>query len=228
MTDIETFHTFPADLEIRARSGRRSLRGRFPYSAGPGRGMATIRDRGRVRKERIEGDAFGWQLREFAKVQQEMAEMIEGAVDQARAELLRQELERRNVHILAGHSYDRPLGDLRSGTARVTSTREAVDFEVDLPDESDMPSWMRDTVKAVSAGLAGGVSPGFRVPPAAAVRDAEVFEPEPGNPAVQVRVIRQAVLSELSVVTRPAYSATDVDVRAFDPAPPVRRRRLWL
>ena len=50
----------------------------------------------------------------------------------------------------------------------------------------------------IRAGLAGGVSPGFRVPPASVVANAEAFEPEPGNPGVQVRVINQAVLHELS------------------------------
>ena len=227
MTD---FPIFDGELEIRAKGGRRSLRGSFPYSPGPGRRMATVRDRGKVRKERIEGDAFGWQMREFAKLQKQMAELIEASVDQARIELLRQELERRNVHILAGHDFGKPLGDLKNGTATVTSTREAVDFEVDLPDDADMPSWMADTVKAVRTGRAGGISPGFRVPPATVVADAEGLEPEPGNPAVQVRVIRQAVLHELSIVTRPAYSETDVDLRAWEAPEPRTGRRTprWL
>ena len=224
---------FDGALEIRARGGGRVLAGRFPYSSGPGRKMATIRDRGRVRKERIAGDAFGWQMREFAKLQQQMASMIEEAVDQARIELLRQELERRNVHVLAGHSFDRPLGDMKSGTARIASTDEAVSFEVDLPAEADQPSWMADTVRMVKAGLAGGVSPGFRVPPASAVANAEAFEPEPGNPAVQVRVINAAVLHELSIVTRPAYSETEIDARGqWEPVEPRERRcrhtPLWL
>ena len=221
------FPIFDAELEIRARGGRRSLRGRFPYSEGPGRGMATIRDRGRVRKERIGPDAFGWQIREFAKVQKEFAKVAAEAVDRARMEILRQEMERRNVLILAGHSYDKPLGDLRSGTATITSTREAVEFSVDLPPEADQPTYMRDAVAMVRAGLAGGVSPGFRVPPASAVADAEGLEPEPGNPAVQVRVIRQAVLAELSIVTRPAYSATEIDARAAPDTAP-RQRRRWI
>ena len=222
------FPTFDGALEIRARGSGRLLSGRFPYSPGPGRMMATISDRGKRRKERIADDAFGWQIRAFAEVQQELARVIEESVDQARIELLRQELERRNVHILTGHSYDKPLGDLKSGTARIESTREAVAFEVDLPPDAEQPSYMADAVRMVRAGLAGGISPGFRVPPASAVRDAETFEPEPGNPGVQVRVINAAVLHELSIVTRPAYSETGVDARAFDPVPAVRRRRIWL
>ena len=147
-------------------------------------------------------------------MQQELAAAISDSLDEARLQLLRQEIERRNVHVLAGHSYDRPMGDMLRSGARVQSTREAVEFEIDLPVEGDQPSYMRDTVAMVRAGLIGGISPGFRVPPRAVVPDGERLEPEPGNEAIQVRVIENAVLSELSIVTRPAYSETDIDVRA--------------
>ena len=220
------FPVFACELEIRARGDRQTLAGRFPYSPGPGRMMATVASGGRVRKERISADAFAWQIREFEKVQRQIAEVIKGSADQARLELLRQELERRNVHVLAGHSYDRPLGDLKSGSATIKSTAAAVDFEVTLPD--DMPTYMADTVRMVRANLAGGVSPGFRIPPASAVASAEVFESEPGNPGVQIRVIKQAVLHELSIVTRPAYSETDIDLRADDFTAAAPRRRVWL
>ena len=93
---------------------------------------------------------------------------------------------------------------------------DAVRFEVDLPDVADQPSHMRDAVAMVRSGLAGGISPGFRVPPRNVVPEAETLEPEPGNPGVDIRVIRQAVLYELSIVTRPAYAETSVDVRAED------------
>lgn len=227
------FAVFPGELEIRQNgSGRgRTLSGRFPYSPGPGRGMATVSDRGRTRKERVESGAFNFQLERFAELQQELGRVLESAVDTARAEIIQQELQRRNVHILAGHSYDRPLGDLLNGTARVRSTREAVEFDVDLPDPEDMPSYMADVVKEIKTKRVGGISPGFMVPPRNVVANAERLEPEPGNPDVQVRVIRQAVLVELSIVTRPAYSQTAVDVRAYDfpnQEPERKRVRRWL
>ena len=222
---METRAVYEGELELR-QSGRR-LAGRFPYSQRSGDRQATVMDRGRVRKERIAPDAFGWQIREFEKLQGELAATIESAVDEARVQVLRQELERRNIHVLAGHSYDRPMGDMLRSGARVTSTREAVDFEIDLPDEGNQPSYMRDAIAMIRAGLIGGISPGFRVPPRAVVPDGERLEPEPGNPAVQVRVIENAVLSELSIVTRPAYSDTDVDVRALEALKP-RRPRIWL
>ena len=84
-----------------------------------------------------------------------------------------------------------------------------------------------DAERAIAAGLMVGLSPGFTVPPTSAVPDAETLEDEPGNPGVQIRVIREAVLREFSVVTSPAYTDAAVDIRA-DLLVPSRRRRLWL
>ena len=143
-------------------------------------------------------------------------------------QVLRQEIERRNIHVLAGHSYDRPMGDMLRSGARVESTREAVEFEIELPDESNQPSYMRDTVAMIRSGLIGGISPGFRVPPRAVVPNGERLEAEPGNAAVQVRVIENAILYELSIVTRPVYSETEIDVRQLDALTPCKRVRIWL
>ena len=216
---------YEGELELRQK-GRR-LAGRFPYSQKSGDRQATVMNKGRVRKERIGPDAFGWQIREFAKLQVQLGDAITAAYDEARVQIIRQELERRNIHVLAGHSYDKPMGDMLRSGARVTSTREAVEFEIDLPDVADQPSHMRDTVAMIRSGLIGGISPGFRVPPRAVVPNGERLEPEIGNPGVSVRVIENAVLSELSIVTRPAYSDTDVDVRALEIVAQ-RRPRVWL
>ncbi len=212
-------------LEIRQRGGARVLAGAFPYGK-----IATVRDRGRTRKERVRSRAFGWQLQEFARVQAQMAQAIsEGAAEGIR-DAMADALARRNVHVLAGHDFNKPLGSMLAGTARVTDGDDAVRFEVDLPDDADMPTHMRDTVAMVRTGLAGGVSPGFRVPPANAVPNAETLTPEPGNPGVMIREVNQAVLVEMSVVTRPAYATTEVDLRAehFGPAPRRPDATLWL
>ena len=120
------------------------------------------------------------------------------------------------------------MGDMLRSGARVESTREAVEFEIDLPDESNQPSYMRDTVAMIRSGLIGGISPGFRVPPRAVVPNGERLEAEPGNAAVQVRVIENAILYELSIVTRPVYSETEIDVRQLDALTPSKRVRIWL
>ena len=133
-------------------------------------------DRGKVRKERFDPEAFRF------------------AVEDAE----------REVHLLRGHSFDQTPCQQRAGTLRLQDGPEALEFEADLPAPEARPSWVQDTVLAVEARLIRGISPGFRVPPRAVVPDAERIVPEPGNPDVAIRVIRQAVLFELSLVSRPA------------------------
>ena len=185
------------------------MHGRLAYGQ-----TATISDRGRVRKERLGPDALGWQMREFAKLQEQMQTMLAETFAEARRQL-EEQLERRNVHVLSGHDFGKPLGDLKGRTARVTSNADYLDFEVDLPDAADMPTYMQDVVKEVRTGRAGGISPGFRVPPKSAVPNAETFIPEPGNPDVMIRIVNEAVMPEISIVTRPVYPSR-IEVRAED------------
>ena len=177
-------------------------RGRELSGRFPYRSRATVSDRGRVRKEEFLQRAFAFAVED----------------------------ETREIHLLAGHSFDRPLASKLRGTLKLKDGDDGLRFTAELPEEAAQPSWMRDTVMALNAGLVGGISPGFRVPPPAAVPNAEALIPEPGNPGVQIRVIRQAVLFELSLVTRPAYPATEVDLRAdnLQPGGQGARRRVWL
>ena len=71
-----------------------------------------------------------------------------------------------------------PLRIMRTGNLRVKHTRDAVEIEADLPEESRQPSWVRDAVLAVEGGQLRGLSPGFNV----TSRGGESFIPEPGNP----------------------------------------------
>lgn len=196
------FPVFTGELEVRQGGGGAiTLAGRFQYGS-----TATLSDRGRVRKERFEPHAFAF------------------AVD----------LPDRQIHLLSGHSFDRPLAAKlaargAAGTLALRDTAEALEFEAELPPEAEQPTYMRDVLAQHRAGLIGGISPGFTVPPASTVPDAEVLEPEPGNRNVMIRSIRQAVLYELSLVTRPAYPETEVDMRGFDgEARPSGRVPLWL
>ena len=214
---------FDGELELRARGGGRSLRGAFPYGK-----TATIRDRGKVRKERFKARAFGWQLEEFAKLQEELGKVIKDAHAQAVSEL-KEQIERRNINLLSGHDFNRPLASMKAGSLKLVDSDDALRFEADLPAESRQPTWMRDAILSVESGLAVGVSPGFRVPPAGTVANAEEIIPELGNPGVSIRQINQAVLYELSIVSRPAYAETDVEAREDDhTSTPQRRRRIWL
>ena len=206
-------------LEIRARGSGRVLTGRFPYGR-----TATVRSGGRVRKERFAPGALAWQVREFEKLQAQAAKAIGDVVDSALADAL----EKRNTFLLVGHSYDKNLADMISGTLAVKHTAAAVEIEAALPDPDKMPSWVRDAVLAVEAGQLRGISPGFQVP---AAKGGERLIPEPGNPGVMIREITDAVAFEYSLVARPAYSGTDVAARAEDQirrSGGFERRRVWL
>lgn len=149
--------------------------------------QATIASRGRVRKERFEPRAFDF--------------------------VVNQEVER-DVNLLYGHDFNTPLANRSGGTLSLVDGEDALRFEATLPPEGEQPTWVRDALLAHRAGLIRGISPGFSVPPSTAVRNAERFEPEAGNPGVMIRVIRAAVLGELSLVSRPAYRETILDTRA--------------
>ena len=186
---LETRAVYPVELELR-EDGRR-LTGRFPYSQGPGDRMATVANRGRTRKERISGDAFGYQIRRFKEVQQQYSQVAQDALDtRPRHALLNRNLERRNVHILSGHDFDRPLGSMAQG-AEIESTREAVTFSVTSAASKPInpPTWWtRSRWCGVRDDYAASlpVSTSRRQPPFRTPKD---LEPEPGNADVMVRVV---------------------------------------
>lgn len=157
---------------------------------------ATMSDRGTVRKESFGARAFSY------------------AVDDPS----------REINLLVGHDLGKPLASKRAGSLELEDSAEALTFRAVLPDVDDQPTYMVDALKQYRAGLVGGISPGFRVPPRDVVPDAETLIPEPGNPGVKIRLIRAAVLFELSLVTRPAYDDTTVDLRSTDPEAEVRRQ----
>ena len=139
---------------------------------------------------------------------------------------LREAVERRNINVLVGHDFGKPLGDMARGTARFTSNRQAVSFEVDLPDEDLMPTYMLDVLKQIRTNRAGGLSPGFAVTQNGRQR----LIPEPGNPGVSIRQIDDAMLVEMSIVTRPTYAETTIDLRSENGlhVPTPKAGLLWL
>ena len=98
----------------------------------------------------------------------------------------------------------------------IADSAEAVTFTATLPEEALTPSWVLDVEKAIANGTMVGLSPGFRVPPVSAAPNAERLIPEPGNPAVQIRQISDAVLREFSIVTAGIYDDALVELRAED------------
>ena len=212
------------ELEVRVEGDGRVLSATFPYNR-----MATVASAGSTRKEMFESGSLSWQTREFAKLQAELQATLNAGMAEARrralVERLEDALEKRNTHLLHGHSFDRPLADTLSGTLYVEHTREAVLLRANLPPEGQAPSWVEDAVKGVRGGQIRGVSPAFNVPPG---QGRERLEREPGGPSM-VRILEDVVAYEYSLTSRPAYSGTTVDAREDDLAlPTVGRRRFWL
>ena len=148
---------------------------------------ATVSDRGAVRKERFSKRAFSF------------------AIDDPE----------RTISLLRGHDFDKALA-VRSPkikTLELVDSDGGLDFEAVMPPLSQQPTHLRDTLLDIQNGNLAGVSPGFRVPPAGVVAGAETFIPEPGNAGVEIRVIAQAVLYELSLVHRPTYKESSVELR---------------
>lgn len=172
-------------LEERAlKSGNRRLRGRFPYNK-----RAVLSDggrKGRPRKEVFAPRAFAYRVERPAE----------------------------DIHLLIGHSYDRPLASRSAQTLALQDSDEALSFEAILTPEVQATSWGADFLSAYAAGLIMGLSPGFRIPPERAVPNAETVEEEdPAEGMALIRTIWAALLYELSLVTRPAYSETEVEAR---------------
>lgn len=177
------------DLELRRESnGGVRLAGRFPYGK-----PAVLSDGGRSGrpvKEVIARGAFDYTIRE----------------------------PKTDVHLLFGHSFDRPLASKLSGTLAFENSAGALILRALLTPAVLRATYAQDAVALVEAGLVAGISPAFRLSPERAVprEEAEVLEDEPDDPArgmhrAIIRNILAAILVEFSLVTRPAYEETSIE-----------------
>jgi len=192
-----------AGLELRAAGdGTRRLRGRFPY------GRRAVLDSGgkgrRPRKEQFAPRAFGF------------------AVDDPE----------RDIHLLIGHSFDKPLASRKARTLTLEDSDDALTFEAILTSEIQEASWARDFIAAFSARLIVGISPGFRVaPPEAVAKAEEVTEEDPAEGSALIRTVFAAILFEISMVSRPAYHETEADLRNWQvehrPSGLIHARQRW-
>ena len=175
-------------LELRAaRDGSRRLTGSFPYGK-----LAVLSDGGKTGRPKKES---------FAK----------------RAFAYRVEKPKEDIHLLVGHSYDKPLASRGAGTMALADSDQAQTFEATLTPDIMGTTWGSDLLAAFSAGLIGGISPGFRIPPEQTVPDAEqTLEEDPKLGRALIRTIFAALLYELSLVVVPAYKETEVEARQLE------------
>lgn len=180
------------ELEMRRRGGGGfRLSGRFPY-----RKLATLsdggRNGGRPRKEQFGPRAFAYNV----------------------------EREDVDIMFLSGHRYDKPLASRKAGTLDLRDTDEALLFEAELTSEIQETSWARDFMAAFGAGLVVGLSPGFRLPPQRVAPNAETIEEEdPSLGDAIIRTVNEALLYEISAVTKPAYEDAQIEARNWTPEP---------
>ncbi len=167
--------------------------------------MGTIARTGRVRKERFTGRAFRHAVED----------------------------PDREINLLVGHDFDKPLASKRAGTLRLVDGDDALRFEADLPEVGQRPTWVEDAVRSIESKLMRDLSPSFVVAPRSINPNAEKLIPEPGNPGVSIREISDATLLEMSLVTRGTYHAgTEIALRAeFAKQERLKRRKkvmVWL
>lgn len=112
-----------------------------------------------------------------------------------------------DVHLLAQHDYAHPLASKRSGSLTLTDHPDGLAFEARISPDVANTTHGRDTLALVRSGLSIGLSPGFRVRP-----DGERVQRRSDG---VLRTVHGADLFELSVVTRPAYDAAQVEARSW-------------
>ena len=140
--------------------------------------------------------------------------------------------ESRNIDLLLGHDFGKPIASRKAGSLAIQDTPEAVVFEATLPEQPI--TWIVDMERAIDNGLYQGLSPGFRIPPSSAVPNAVELIDEVGNPGVKIRQVNAAVLREMSIVQNPVYEAAEVELRAedFGEVPVddevIRNLKIWL
>ena len=162
----------------------------------------VLRNRGRKRKQTVRPGAFRFAIQD----------------------------ETREINLLLGRDYDKPLASKQAGTLNLIDTPEGLEFAVDaLPDTS----YVRDFRAGLSSGaFVAGVAALYAIPPLAVVPGATELIPDPDNPDVDIEVVNQAVLTALAVVTRPPRgNPGEVSERAAEAALVAgkqRRRRVWL
>jgi HK97 family phage prohead protease len=185
-------------LEVRReRGGGFRLRGSFPYGK-----RATLsdggRNGGRPKKEMFAPRAFSFNI----------------------------EREDVDIMFLSGHRYDKPLASRAAGTLDLQDGDDALRFEATITEEMQETSWARDFMAAFGAGLVVGLSPGFRLPPQRTVPDAETIEEEdPAEGDAIIRTINNALLYEISAVTKAAYEDAQIEARNWTPGPVLQPSR---
>jgi len=134
-------------------------------------------------------------------------ELAEGRAEVFAPRAFADRIERgEDVHLLAGHDYNKPLASRAAGTLELRDTDSALEIDATIDGGT---TWARDFLAAHAAGLVRGLSPGFR-----AARGGERIERRGDG---LLRTVTKAELFEVSAVTRPAYQQAQIEARNWFP-----------
>jgi len=106
-----------------------------------------------------------------------------------------------DVRALVDHDSAKVLGRTKSGTLTLRKTARGLVIENDPPNTT----YAKDLMESIERGDVSGMSFGFRVL-------TDEWRMEDGE---AIRDVYDMTISEVSVVTFPAYAATDVAMRSF-------------
>lgn len=114
-------------------------------------------------------------------------------------------IRQRDVRALWNHNTDYPLGRTGNNTLRISEDESGIHFSNDPP----ATSWGSDAVQSIRRRDVSQMSFGFEVVPRG---DSWSYDSE----GQLIRTITKGELWELSPVTFPAYTQTDVAVRSLE------------
>lgn len=193
--ELQTGAPLGSDLELRsAPDGSVKITASFRYNS-----PAVLSDggrNGRPQKEMILSGAFRYAIED----------------------------QTRDIAFLIGHDWNRTLASKLAGSLLLEDTRDALLITAIISPLIARTQYAQDAIAQLEAGLATGISPGFRLPPERAVprEQAESFEDEPVDPdkgmhGALIRKIKEAILVELSLVARPAYQDARAELKRSAP-----------
>ena len=138
----------------------------------------------------------------YASVFGKRSQNLGGFVEQVHESAFAKTVQEADVRALLNHDPSLLLGRTSSGTLRIGTDERGLWYEVDLPDTTVG----RDTAALIERGDITGSSFGFRM-----IED-EWGETDDGFP---LRTLKQVALRDVSPVTYPAYTDSEVALRAL-------------
>ena len=177
VVDSGAFDSSKVEARTEVRQDGEGLSGAFLYSENAiisdRAAMLELRARGGARKQRIMPGAFRFALQD----------------------------ESREIQLLLGRDYARPLASRQAGTRELIDGPDALRFKVERLPETTYVADFRAQQEAGAAVF--GVAPMFRIPPSDVVPDALVYAPEPAaDGGAIIETVHEAVLTALAIVSR--------------------------